>query len=119
MTGTDSETDLQKKLQAIATRYIDRTVREADVLRAHIDACIAGEINRLAEIENIAHRIHGSGAMLGFQDLSEHAAALERLVVPLRASTALDAAATQDLQSRLAALEQSLQRAAAQHAVPT
>jgi HPt (histidine-containing phosphotransfer) domain-containing protein len=119
VTSTNSETDLQKKLQAIATRYIDRTVLEAAVLRSHIDACIAGEIARLADIESIAHRIHGSGAMLGFQDLSEQAAALERFVAPLRASKVLDASLTQDLSNKLTALEQSLQRAAAQHAAPT
>jgi HPt (histidine-containing phosphotransfer) domain-containing protein len=116
VTGTNSETTLQQKLQAIAKRYIDRTIRETDVLRAHIEACIAGEINRIPDIESIAHRIHGSGAMLGFQDLSEHAAVLERFVMPLRMKPALDADAARDLREKFGAFEQCLQRATTRNA---
>jgi HPt (histidine-containing phosphotransfer) domain-containing protein len=119
VTTTDTEVELQKKLQAIATRYLDRTAREVAVLRTHIDACIAGEIKHIADIESIAHRIHGSGAMLGFQHLSERGAALERLVMLLRSQPSLDPAVANDLQEKFSALEQSLQQATAQHAAPS
>ena len=112
---TSPEAELQKKLQAIATRYIVRTAGDLATLSAHLEACLAGELSRMADIESLAHRIHGSGAMLGFHELSDQACALERLASQLRLHPMLDAGHVPELKERFVALEQSLHRAAAQH----
>lgn len=115
MTTPDAE--LQKKLQAIATRYIERTTGELATLRAHVDACLAGELSRMPHVESTAHRIHGSGAMLGFHELSDQASVLERCASQLRSQSTLDAGGAQELKEKFVALEQSLQRTAARHGV--
>ncbi len=68
---------LQQQLGDIAVRYIKRTLGEVDVLRDHLQNLQNGQLGVLKEIEHLSHRIHGSGAMFGFDDLSRHAREIE------------------------------------------
>lgn len=70
---------LRQQLQEIGTRFLQRTLREIepfDELRRRLRA---GDRSCLEEIQRLAHRIHGSGAMFGFDAISTHAREIELL----------------------------------------
>jgi HPt (histidine-containing phosphotransfer) domain-containing protein len=73
--------ELQNKIAQIALRYLDRAVREVEQLRAMIDDAAGGDLDVVRNIETLAHRMHGSGAMLRFDEISAHAGELERMAV--------------------------------------
>ncbi|MBC7984427.1 MAG: Hpt domain-containing protein [Candidatus Obscuribacterales bacterium] len=73
--------DLRRRLIELGSRYLQRTAGEAEELRNWISRWEAGESHALKEIEIIAHRMRGSGAMFGFSDVSETAGAVETWVV--------------------------------------
>jgi chemotaxis protein histidine kinase CheA len=87
MTTTPEE--LQSKIAQIAGRYLDRVAREIGQLRTLVDNAANGDLDVVREIETIAHRMHGSGAMLHFEEISGHAGELERMAADfLRAGKA-------------------------------
>jgi HPt (histidine-containing phosphotransfer) domain-containing protein len=72
------------QLQQIGTRYLRRTLEELEEL-----PLLIAELRRhggeaqaavpMKRIEGLGHRIYGSGAMFGFEELSARAHDLERL----------------------------------------
>jgi LPS-assembly lipoprotein len=68
---------LQRQLGEIGTRYLKRTLGELEVLRDLMGKVRAGEAGCLKDIEHLSHKIHGSGAMFGFDDLSRQARDIE------------------------------------------
>jgi hypothetical protein len=54
------------QLHDIADRYLLRTVRETDELLEFVSKSLAGDAPALKQTEQLAHKIHGSGAMFGF-----------------------------------------------------
>lgn len=79
MTTTPEE--LQNKLTQIAGRYLDRVGKEIEQLRGMMAVAASGDLNAVRDIETLAHRMHGSGAMLQFHEISGHAGTLERMAV--------------------------------------
>lgn len=73
------------QLQDIGERYLRRTLREAEQLQELASKGIAGDAACAKQTEQLAHKIHGSGAMFGFYEVSECAGQIERLVA-LRAA---------------------------------
>jgi HPt (histidine-containing phosphotransfer) domain-containing protein len=71
--------ELQAKVAAIAGRFLDRVSREIDQLKTMVDNAASGDLAVVKEIEALAHRMHGSGAMLQFDEISGHAGELERM----------------------------------------
>lgn len=71
--------ELRAKMVQIAGRYLDRVTRELVQLRAMIDNAAGGNLDVVREIEALTHRMHGSGAMLHFDEISGHAGELERM----------------------------------------
>ena len=69
--------ELQQKITDISRRYIQRTAGEIGALRDLIAKARAGSAAALKDIEHLAHKIYGSGAMFGFEPVSEQARALE------------------------------------------
>jgi HPt (histidine-containing phosphotransfer) domain-containing protein len=69
--------ELQQKIADIGGRYIQRTAGELVGLREMIEKARAGNAAALKDIEHLAHKIYGSGAMFGFEAVSEKARALE------------------------------------------
>lgn len=69
--------ELQQKLADISRRYIQRTAGEVGTLRDLIAKARTGSAAALKDIEHLAHKIYGSGAMFGFEPVSEQARALE------------------------------------------
>lgn len=90
MTPTPEE--LQNKLAQLAGRYLDRVDKEIEQLRVMVDAAAGGDLNAVREIETLAHRMHGSGAMLQFHEISGHAGTLERMAAEFVSTGKIDSA---------------------------
>lgn len=70
---------LQQQIADIGMRYLRRTLGEMAQLRTHLEQARSGTADAVREIERMAHKIHGSGAMFGFDAVSERADQLERI----------------------------------------
>jgi chemotaxis protein histidine kinase CheA len=82
--------ELRAKMAQIAGRYLDRVTRELVQLKTLVDNSASGNLDVVREIEALTHRMHGSGAMLQFEEISNHAGALERLAAGSAASGMVD-----------------------------
>lgn len=82
--------ELRAKMVQIAGRYLDRVSRELVQLRAMIDDAASGNLDVVREIEALTHRMHGSGAMLHFEEISGHAGDLERMTAGFIATGKVD-----------------------------
>lgn len=96
--------DLRAKMIQIAGRYLERVTRELVQLRTLIDNAASGDLDVVREIEALTHRMHGSGAMLHFDEISGHAGDLERMAAGFVAAGKVD-------QPRMAAVIEKLQAA--------
>lgn len=74
-----SSDELQAKVTVIAGRFLDRVSKEIEQLKTMVDDAAGGDLAVVKEIEALAHRIHGSSAMLRFDEISGTAGELERL----------------------------------------
>ena len=102
---------MQKQIAEIGTRYLRRTLSELPQMREVLDR-LAGDpaqaAGLLQEIERMAHKIYGSGAMFGFDIVSGRAREVE-LIAAERAS---DAESIERLRERVTALEDEVAAAA-------
>ena len=73
----DERDELQQKIADIAGRYIQRTAGELGGLRELIAKVRAGNAGAAKEVEQLAHKIYGSGSMFGFEAVSDQARELE------------------------------------------
>jgi HPt (histidine-containing phosphotransfer) domain-containing protein len=71
--------ELQEKIAQIAQRYLDRVPGEVEKLQEMIGQAASGNADILGDLEALAHRIHGGGAMLRFEEISDRAGVLEQL----------------------------------------
>lgn len=78
----DDRERLTQQMSEIGTRYLRRTVGEMDRLQELCAALPQGGAEALKEIEHLAHKMHGTGAMFGFDQVSEAAGELEQFAVP-------------------------------------
>lgn len=98
---SNEENRLQQQIADIGTRYLRRTLGELAQLHTHLEQARSGAADAVKEIERMAHKIHGSGAMFGFDAVSERADLLERVAAEGRG----DSEFLQRLESGIAALE--------------
>ena len=73
----DERDELQQKISDIGGRYIQRTAGELAGLRELIAKVRTGNTAAVKDIEQLAHKIYGSGSMFGFEAVSEQARELE------------------------------------------
>lgn len=102
----DERDELQQKIADIAGRYIQRTAGEIGSLRELLAQARAGNASAVKEIEQLAHKIYGSGSMFGFEAVSEQARELE-----LAAKDTSDPQMIERLQVHADGLEQQVQAA--------
>lgn len=102
------------QLRDIGDRYLQRTLREADQLQEMLARGLAGDPACIRQTEQLAHKIHGSGAMFGFEKVSEYAGQIERLIV--ERATELSAIAP-ELQSLGAQLQAAVRSAASERGI--
>lgn len=98
---------LQQHIADIGSRYLKRTLGEIDQLRALLQDAQAGADDALVRVGQIAHKIHGSGAMFGFDAVSERAYEIEQL-----ARGGRDNATLERIQTGVAALAEEVRKQA-------
>jgi HPt (histidine-containing phosphotransfer) domain-containing protein len=102
---------MQQQIAEIGLRYLHRTLSELPQLRELIDRLMAEPAQpaaALREIERMAHKIYGSGAMFGFDLVSGRAREVELLA----GERANDAESIARLRERIAALENEVRASA-------
>jgi HPt (histidine-containing phosphotransfer) domain-containing protein len=104
----DSREHLQRQMAEIGNRYLRRTIGELARLREIVARLGEGAQDLYEELEHLAHRIRGSGAMFGFDALSEQAGLVEKIA----SERTLDPPRLQELQQQIATLEQMVLEAA-------
>ena len=94
------------QVAVIAGRYLERVSREITQLETLITNAESGDLAVVKEIEALTHRMHGSGAMLHFDEISSLAGELERMSAEFGATRQVD-------QPRMVLVFQRLQAAIA------
>jgi two-component system, OmpR family, response regulator len=75
---------MRQRVTQFGDRFLQRTREEVIRLRNLVEHIHRGDDGMMAELEQLAHRIRGSGATFGFVALSECAEDFERLLEALR-----------------------------------
>jgi hypothetical protein len=78
MSEPNARDTLQAQLSALSVQFLDRTRGQVDTLDLLVERIGRGEVPALLELRAVSHKIHGSGAMFGFPDISEPAGEIER-----------------------------------------
>ena len=70
---------LTQQMAQIGSRYILRTLGELQRMQELLQNVLSGSPAHLKDLEHLAHKIHGSGAMFGFDRVSDHAGEIEHI----------------------------------------
>jgi hypothetical protein len=108
-----NDTDMRRKMAEIGARYLARTANEIGDLQRMVAQLPTGGNATLKEIEILAHRIRGSGAVFGFGTLSDVAGDIEMLAVDSASTTRDDALLAEQFASHLQRLIVEMNAAAA------
>lgn len=79
---------LTKDVAELGGRYLIRTLDELERLKSWFVELDSGSSAALKEIERTAHKIHGSGAIFGFQSVSAPAGEIEHIAAHLTGGAA-------------------------------
>jgi hypothetical protein len=85
-----NEETMRRKMAEIGARYLARTVAEILDLQKLVEQLPTGGKPTLREIEVLAHRIRGSGAVFGYAKLSDAAGEIEMFAVNSALADQLD-----------------------------
>jgi diguanylate cyclase (GGDEF)-like protein len=111
---------LREQIARQAGKFLQRCETQSVALRELIQDLQAGDTSSAISMRDIAHTIHGSGAVFNFPAVSQHAGELERLSEQLLAAATLDWAPgsqlRQSLQACLRELARAIDAASAGHA---
>ena len=114
MTSKDAPTDdtrMQTQLQKLGMRFVERCVGEIVLMRKHLEDARAGDVATFQLLQQLAHRMHGTGAIFGFAVVSDSAGEIELLAERCAgAGTTADTATVEQLLSCFAQLEHELSR---------
>ncbi len=84
MTGKVTEEQLREHVKALAAKFLQRTASQlAELAEAIERLCARGDPAALRTVQDLSHKIHGSGAMFGFDRISDLAGDLQELSVRL------------------------------------
>ena len=98
------------RLAELKQKFVDRSHGELVTLRGSLAALQGGDAAALGVIEQLAHRMSGTGATLGLDALSERAQRVESLAETRAAGAMPDAAALSGLGAAIEALAAELAR---------
>jgi chemotaxis protein histidine kinase CheA len=87
---SSGEAELREQVKVLGEKFLLRTADQITTLREHLVRLRGGDRDALTGIQELAHKIHGSGAMFGFAALSDRAGEIERLVVAEATSATSD-----------------------------
>jgi len=97
---------LRQQMAQIGDRYIGRTLGEMRRMCELATQVPGASAEVLKDLEHLAHKIHGSGAMFGFDAMSDQAGEIEHLAAYLGRRYGpehLQGFSDQELQARLVA----------------
>jgi HPt (histidine-containing phosphotransfer) domain-containing protein len=97
---TKAERQLREQVAALGVKFLLRTQEQTVSLRELLASLSHGDESVLTRMQELAHKIHGSGAMFGFEELSRFAGEIEQLVYDRRQGS--EATAGADFVPRLA-----------------
>ena len=80
-TSAPTPENLASRMAAIGQRYLARTQTEIAELHALVARLSTADPQALKDIELLAHRIRGSGAVFGYHKLSDAAGVIEALAL--------------------------------------
>jgi chemotaxis protein histidine kinase CheA len=98
------------RLHELATKFLDRSDGDLLTMRASLAGLMAGNAESLDEIRQLAHRMAGTGATLGFEGIAEHASRIEDLTDACAAGATPDGNTCARLGVLLEALAAELRR---------
>jgi HPt (histidine-containing phosphotransfer) domain-containing protein len=114
-TAAANQAFIQPQLQKLGVRFVERSVEEITQLRQHLQDARAGDLAALHQVQQLAHRMHGTGAMFGFAAVGAGAEEIERVAERCAGSgAAVDAATFEQLLGCMARLDKELGRLATQ-----
>lgn len=103
---------VREQVSSLAGKFLQRTAAQAATLRQLAAGLQAGDLSGVASLHEIAHKIHGSGAIFDFPVVSECAGELERLSENLLAADrSIDPASQLQVRQRLEACIRRLTQA--------
>ena len=109
--GSQQGLEIHDQLRLLGGKFLNRTRDQAVQLRECIRDLPNGNAP-LTQLEEVAHKIHGSGAMFGFADISACGGEIETLAEALAAATTpIDAATVERLNALVDRLELCVQAA--------
>ena len=106
--GAGDPAAVEARLLELTRKFVARTQEDVAQMRGGLARLDAGDATALAQIHQLAHRACGTGGTLGLCDLSDAAAALERLVEACPADALPDAAVRAEIAARIDAMAAQL-----------
>src|SRR5688572_20468661 len=70
---------VRERLSQLGAQFIQRTAGEMGSLHTLVGRVSGGDASAAEELRHLAHRMHGTGATLGFTKISELAGQIEHL----------------------------------------
>jgi chemotaxis protein histidine kinase CheA len=115
---TRAERELRQQVAALGQKFLHRTRDQAHSLRGLVARLREGDVSVLTQMQEISHKIHGSGAMFGFARISECAGHIEALCTSLtgagaQADQAMDSDSLERFNGALEQLESAVKGALA------
>jgi len=74
----DKQAAMRDKIAVLAERFLQRCAGDIATGRELLDKLKSGNAGAFKDMEQLAHRIVGTGSSQGFHSLSTHAVAVER-----------------------------------------
>jgi HPt (histidine-containing phosphotransfer) domain-containing protein len=108
--SSSAEAELREQVKLLGEKFLIRTADQITTLRAQVASLRSGDRDALVGMQELAHKIHGSGGMFGFTDLSDRAGEIERLVATEPAAAHATPDRLGELVEELAAALEATQR---------
>jgi HPt (histidine-containing phosphotransfer) domain-containing protein len=107
---------LRAEVSVLGGKFLQRTRGEVAILRELVEGSSRGDSSALARLQELAHKIHGSGAMFGFEAISKYGEEIEHLGEQIAATgispaAPADPVVLQQLRRRIEQLSQAVETA--------
>ena len=104
----DKQAVMRDKIAVLAERFLQRCAADMATGRELLDKLNSGNAGAFKDMEQLAHRIVGTGSSLGFHSLSTHAVSVERFAEAQPPDAPPDPEAIARLREYLAQLESEI-----------
>ena len=99
---------MREQINQLAAKFLRRCSQDIGSLRVLLGRLRIGDAAAFKELEHLAHRLSGTGALLGFESIGTCAAAIERLAEAQAGNTTPDQTVTERLTEYTARLEEEI-----------